>query len=59
VLNPRLRDRLSLAGDSPAGIGHAIIRNLQDFSGGHTQFDDMTLLCFGLAARQEFNETPR
>jgi phosphoserine phosphatase RsbU/P len=45
--NPRLRDRLSLAGDSPRAIGHEIVRDLQDFSAGHAQFDDITLICFG------------
>ena len=31
---PRLRDRLSLAGDSPKAIGQSIIRDLEDFSAG-------------------------
>jgi sigma-B regulation protein RsbU (phosphoserine phosphatase) len=50
--NPRLRHRLSLAGDGPMATGHTIIRDLQDFSGGHAQFDDITLVCFGPIARQ-------
>jgi len=45
--NPRLRERLGLAGEGPRATGHAIIRDLQDFSGGHPQFDDITLICFG------------
>ena len=45
--HPRLRDRLSLASDGPGAIGHAIIRDLHDFSAGHAQFDDITLICFG------------
>ena len=31
--NPRLRDRLSRAGDGPKAIGQSIIRDLEDFSG--------------------------
>src|SRR5271157_4457901 len=45
--NPRLRNRLSRAGDGPKAIGQSIIRDLQDFSEGHPQFDDITLICFG------------
>jgi sigma-B regulation protein RsbU (phosphoserine phosphatase) len=50
--NPRLRDRLRLAGDGPRAAGHAIIRDIQDFSAGHAQFDDITLICFGPVAGQ-------
>jgi phosphoserine phosphatase RsbU/P len=32
---PRLRDRLSRAGDVPKAIGQSIIRDLEDFSAGH------------------------
>jgi phosphoserine phosphatase RsbU/P len=45
--NSRLRGRLSLTGDSPKAIGHGIIQDLQEFSAGHAQFDDITLICFG------------
>jgi phosphoserine phosphatase RsbU/P len=45
--NPRLRDRLSRAGDGPKAIGRSIIRDFEDFSAGHAQFDDITLICFG------------
>ena len=48
--NPRLRDRLSRAGDGPKAIGQSIIRDLEDFSAGHAQFDDITLICFGPVA---------
>ncbi len=45
--NPRLRERLGLAGDGPRATGHSIVRDLEDFSDGHPQFDDITLICFG------------
>jgi phosphoserine phosphatase RsbU/P len=45
--HPRLRDRLSRAGDSPKAIGQSIIRDIEDFAAGHAQFDDITLICFG------------
>ena len=38
---------LSRAGDGPKAIGQSIIRDLEDFSAGHAQFDDITLICFG------------
>jgi serine phosphatase RsbU (regulator of sigma subunit) len=50
--NPRLRNRLSLAGDGPKAIGQSIIRDLLSFSTGHAQFDDITLICFGPLAGQ-------
>jgi sigma-B regulation protein RsbU (phosphoserine phosphatase) len=45
--NPRLRERLALAGEGPRATGHSIVMDLQDFSDGHPQFDDITLICFG------------
>ncbi len=45
--SPRLRERLALAGEGPRATGHTIIRDLQEFSAGHPQFDDITLICFG------------
>jgi len=50
--NPRLRNRLSLAGDGPRAAGQSIIRDLLFFSAGHAQFDDITLICFGPVAGQ-------
>src|SRR5207253_6099762 len=52
--NPRLRDRLNRAGDGPKAIGQSIIRDLEDFSAGHAQFDDITLICFGPVALASF-----
>jgi serine phosphatase RsbU (regulator of sigma subunit) len=43
----RLRTRLGLAGGSPKAIGREIIRDLEAFSAGRSQFDDITLICFG------------
>jgi len=45
--NSRMRGRLSLSGDRPKAIGHEIIRDLQELSAGRSQFDDITLICFG------------
>lgn len=45
--NSRLRGRLGLSNSGPRAIGDSIIRDLQDFSGGRAQFDDITLICFG------------
>ncbi len=50
--HPRLRDRLSLAGDGPRAAGQTIIRDLLFFSAGNAQFDDITLICFGPDAAQ-------
>ena len=45
--NPRLRKRLSRSGNGPKAIGQSIIQDFEDFSAGHAQFDDITLICFG------------
>jgi phosphoserine phosphatase RsbU/P len=52
--NPRLRDRLSRAGDSPKAIRQSIIRDIEVFSAGPAQFDDVTLICFGPVAPAGF-----
>ena len=46
----RLRGRLSRIGGSPKAIGDGIIRDLEEFSAGRAQFDDITLICFGPVA---------
>ena len=46
----RLLGRLSLAGGSPKAIGCEITRDLEAFSAGRDQFDDITLICFGPVA---------
>ena len=50
--SPRLRERLGLASEGPRATGRTIVRDLQDFSEGYPQFDDITLLCFGPVRRQ-------
>jgi phosphoserine phosphatase RsbU/P len=57
--NPRLRDRLRRSGEGPKAIGQSIIRDLEDFSAGHAQFDDITLICFGPVAPAGSNRTAR
>jgi serine phosphatase RsbU (regulator of sigma subunit) len=47
--NSRLLYGLSLTGGSPKAIGQAIIWDLEEFSAGRAQFDDITLVCFGPA----------
>jgi serine phosphatase RsbU (regulator of sigma subunit) len=45
--NHRLRKRVETAGGTPTDIGRAILQDLREFSSGHPQFDDMTVVCFG------------
>jgi phosphoserine phosphatase RsbU/P len=35
----------------PETIGRAILQDIREFSAGHTQVDDITLICFGPVAR--------
>ncbi len=42
------------AGDGPKAIGQSIIRDLENFSAGHAQFDDIILICFGPVAPAGF-----
>jgi serine phosphatase RsbU (regulator of sigma subunit) len=46
----RLRNCLNLSCGSPKAIGKEIIRDLEEFSAGRAQFDDITLICFGPVA---------
>jgi serine phosphatase RsbU (regulator of sigma subunit) len=45
--NPRLRRRLGLTNGGPQATGRDIIEDIQAFSAGRAQFDDITLICFG------------
>ena len=45
--NSRLRKRLGLTSGGPEATGRDIIQDIRAFSAGHTQFDDITLICFG------------
>jgi serine phosphatase RsbU (regulator of sigma subunit) len=43
----RLLDMLAKTRGSPQTVGRAILEDISDFSSGHTQADDLTLICFG------------
>jgi serine phosphatase RsbU (regulator of sigma subunit) len=45
--NPRLSRRLAESGGSPEAIGRSILQDIREFSAGHEQVDDITLICFG------------
>jgi serine phosphatase RsbU (regulator of sigma subunit) len=45
--NPRLVRRLSETSGGPGAVGRAILQEIREFSAGHVQVDDITLLCFG------------
>jgi serine phosphatase RsbU (regulator of sigma subunit) len=43
----RLVKILANAPGSPELVGRAILKDIQEFSAGHSQVDDITLICFG------------
>ncbi len=43
----RLVRKLADTGGSPELVGRAILQDIREFSAGHTQVDDITLICFG------------
>jgi phosphoserine phosphatase RsbU/P len=45
--NHRLLKRVAEASGSPEAIGRAILQDIREFSAGHSQADDITLVCFG------------
>ena len=45
--NPRLNRRISDTPGGPGAVGRAILQDLREFSAGHSQVDDITLVCFG------------
>jgi sigma-B regulation protein RsbU (phosphoserine phosphatase) len=45
--NPRLSRRLAETHGGPEAIGKALVQTLREFSAGHYQADDITLICFG------------
>ncbi|HEX8200316.1 MAG TPA: SpoIIE family protein phosphatase [Isosphaeraceae bacterium] len=47
VENRRLSKRVAEAVGGPEAVGRAILQDLREFTGGHVQFDDTTLICFG------------
>lgn len=49
--NPRLNRKLASAIGGPDAIGRSIIQEIREFSEGHYQADDITLICFGRVTR--------
>ena len=45
--NPRLTHRVAASSGGPDAIGRAILQEIREFSAGHEQVDDITLICFG------------
>jgi len=45
--NPRLNRRLAESAGSPEAVGRSILQDIREFSAGHAQTDDITLVCFG------------
>ena len=43
--------RLAETPGGPEAVGRAILQDIREFSAGHTQVDDITLICFGPLAR--------
>jgi serine phosphatase RsbU (regulator of sigma subunit)/pSer/pThr/pTyr-binding forkhead associated (FHA) protein len=45
--NRRLIKRLAESSGGPEAIGRSILQDIREFSAGHAQADDITLICFG------------
>ncbi len=45
--NRRLLKRLAESSGGPAAVGRSILQDIREFSAGHAQADDITLICFG------------
>jgi phosphoserine phosphatase RsbU/P len=45
--NHRLTKRVAESVGGPESVGRAILQDLREFTAGHAQFDDTTLICFG------------
>lgn len=45
--NPRLLRRISDCPGTPEAVGRTILQEIREFSAGHVQADDITLICFG------------
>ncbi len=45
--NRRLIKRLAESSGGPAAVGRAILQDIREYSAGHSQADDITLVCFG------------
>ncbi len=47
----RLVRKLADTTGTPESVGRAILQDIREFSAGHTQVDDITLICFGALAQ--------
>ena len=47
----RLLRKLAETSGGPEAVGRALLQDIREFSAGHTQVDDITLICFGPLAR--------
>jgi phosphoserine phosphatase RsbU/P len=45
--NHRLIKRVAQASGGPVAVGRAILQDIREFSAGHSQADDITLVCLG------------
>lgn len=45
--NRRLTKRVAATAGGPSAVGRAILQEIREFSAGHHQADDITLICFG------------
>jgi serine phosphatase RsbU (regulator of sigma subunit) len=48
--NHRLVKRLAQSSGGPVAVGRAILQDIREFSAGHSQADDITLVCLGPTA---------
>jgi sigma-B regulation protein RsbU (phosphoserine phosphatase) len=48
--NHRLVKRVAEASGGPVSVGRAILQDIREFSAGHSQADDITLMCLGPTA---------
>ena len=48
--NRRLLKRVAASSGGPEAIGRAILQDIREFSAGHQQADDISLICFGPTA---------
>ena len=47
MLRASLIRRLAETSGGPGTVGRAILQDIREFSAGHVQVDDITLVCFG------------
>ncbi len=45
--NRRLTKRVAATPGGPSAVGRAVLQEIREFSAGHQQADDITLICFG------------